>query len=152
VSRAARLAAAPLLAALVLAASAVGAPRLHRTKLPPAPPLPTSLAVDEGEWQVVPSQRRVAAGPVTLRVYNRGEDDHDLTVVDASGREQSILLGPATSGTLRVTQTPGPWKLYCSLFAGTPDSHEDQGMAAVIRAERRPAPRAALSRTATPAR
>lgn len=146
-SRAARLAAALLLAALVLAASAVAAPRLHRTKLPPAPPLPTSLAVDESEWRVVPSQRLVAAGSVTLRVYNRGEDDHDLTVVDASGRERSIVLGPSASGTLHVTLTPGPWKLYCSLFAGTPDSHEAQGMAAVIRAKRPPAPPAALSRS-----
>lgn len=151
-SRPARLAAALLLAALVLAASAAAAPRLHRTKLPPAPPLPTSLAVDEGEWQVVPSQRVVAAGAVTLRVYNRGEDDHDLTLVDASGQKQSILLGPSASGTLRVTLTPGAWKLYCSLFAGTPDSHEDQGMAAVIRAKRPPGGRAVLSRTAVPAR
>ena len=151
-SRAARLAAVLLLAALVLAASAAAAPRLHRTKLPPAPPLPASLAVDEGEWQVVPSQRLVATGTVTLRVYNRGEDDHDLTLVDASGTEQSILLGPGDSGTLRVTLTPGAWKLYCSLFAGTPDSHEAQGMAAIIRAKRPPAPRPAVSRTATPAR
>ena len=35
--------------------------------------------------QVVPSQRLVAAGTVTLRVYNRGQDDHDLTLVNASG-------------------------------------------------------------------
>ena len=145
-SRAARLAAVLLLVAAVSAASAVAAPRLHRTKLPPAPPLPTSLAVDEGEWQVVPSQRLVAAGPVTLRVYNRGEDEHDLTVVDGSGREQSVYLAPGTSGTLQVTLTPGPWKLYCSLFAGSPDSHEAQGMAAVIRAKRPPVRRATAAR------
>ncbi len=151
-SRAARLAAALLLAALLLAATAAAAPRLHRTKRPPAPPLPTSLAVDESEWQVVPSQRVVAAGPVTLRVYNRGEDDHDLAVVDAAGQKQSILLGPGASGTLHVTLGPGSWKLYCSLFAGTPDSHEAAGMAAVIRGRRAPAARAALSRTASPSR
>ena len=39
-----------------------------------------------------------------------------------------------------MTLTPGAWKLYCSLFAGTPDSHEDQGMAAVIRAKRAAGP------------
>lgn len=137
---AARLAAVLLLAALVLAASAAAAPRLHRTKLPPAPPLPTSLSVDESEWKVVPSQRLVAAGPVTLRVYNRGEDDHDLAVVDGAGTRHSLLLAPGATGILRVTLPPGAWKLYCSLFAGTPDSHEDQGMAAVIRAKR-PLPR-----------
>jgi plastocyanin len=146
VSRAARLAAVLLLAAAVSAASAVAAPRLHRTKLPPAPPLPTSLAVDEGEWQVVPSQKLVAAGTVTLRVYNRGEDDHDLAVVDGSGREQSVYLAPGTSGTLQVTLPPGAWKLYCSLFAGSPDSHEALGMAAVIRAKRAPARRATTAR------
>ena len=145
-SRAARLAAVLLLVAAVSAASAVAAPRLHRTKLPPAPPLPTSLAVDEGEWQMVPSQKLVAAGLVTLRVYNRGEDDHDLTVVDASGEEQSVYLAPSTSGTLQVTLTPGAWKLYCSLFAGSPDSHEAQGMATVIRAKRPPARRATAAR------
>ncbi len=69
-----RIAGALICVSLVAAASAVAAPRLHRTKLPPPPPLPTSLAIDETEWKVVPSKTVVAAGRVTLRVYNRGMD------------------------------------------------------------------------------
>jgi len=153
VSRPARIAAALLVAALVMAASAVAAPRQHRAKLPPPLPLPTSLAVDEGEWLVVPSKRVVAAGEVTVRVYNRGEDDHDLSLRDATGAVRQVLLAPGETGTFTVTLTPGVWKLYCSLFAGTPDSHEELGMVAGLRAKADPVRRRVLSRgTAGPAR
>ena len=145
-SRGVRIVAALLALALVMAASAVAAPRLHRTKLPPPLPLPTSLAVDEGEWLVVPSKRVVAAGEVTLRVYNRGMDDHDLAVVDATGAVRDLDLEPGGTGTIRATLTPGVWKLYCSLFAGTPDSHEERGMVAFLRARVDPAPRLSSGR------
>ena len=139
-SRAARIAATTvalsLLAATATAAEA--APRLHRTKLPPPTALPTALAVDETEWSVRPSRRLVAAGQVTLRVYNRGMDDHDLTIADASGVSQQVYLEPKGSGVLRVTLTPGVWRLYCSLFAGTPISHEDLGMVGYVRARADP--------------
>jgi plastocyanin len=130
---------------LVLAAAPAAAGR-KRTLHLPAPKLARSLTVDESEWALRPSKRLVAAGPVRIRVYNRGEDDHDLAVVDGSGREQSVYLAPGTSGTLQVTLPPGAWKLYCSLFAGSPDSHEALGMAAVIRAKRAPARRATTAR------
>ena len=134
-----RLAAA-LVGALVLATApaALGAPRLHRTTLPPPTALPTSLAVDEGEWLVRPSKRLVAAGEVVLRVYNRGMDDHDLTVVDATGQTKRVYLAPTATGVLRVTLTPGTWRLYCSLFAGTPSAHEALGMVAYLRAASSP--------------
>jgi hypothetical protein len=32
-----------------------------------------------------------------------------------------------------VRLKPGRYKLYCSLFAGTPDSHEERGMVASVR-------------------
>jgi len=134
VSRPARIAGLLILLSLAAAASAVAAPRVHRLVLPPPPPLPTSLAVDEDEWTVIPSQRVVAAGPVTLRVYNRGMDDHDLSLVDATGALQQVYLGPGGSAEIRATLTPGDWKLWCSLFAGTPESHEQMGMVTVIRA------------------
>ena len=40
-----------------------------------------------------PSKRLVAAGEVTLRVYNRGMDDHDLTIVDATGHDAAGVPG-----------------------------------------------------------
>ena len=134
-----RIAGALLCVSLVAAASAVAAPRLHRTKLPPPLPLPTSLAVDEGEYVVVPSKKVVAAGPVTFRVYNRGMDDHDLSLTDASGVTRSVYLAPGETGTLQVTLTPGDWRIYCSLFPGTPSSHEALGMVARVRAKKDPA-------------
>ncbi len=139
-SRAVRTAGVAILLALLVAAAAVAAPRLHRTKLPPPTALPTALAVDENEWNVRPSKRLVAAGEVTLRIYNRGMDDHDLTVVDATGATHQVYLEPKGSGVLRVNLAPGRWKLYCSLFAGSPLSHEAAGMVSYITARAEPPP------------
>ena len=133
-----RIAGALICVSLVVAASAVAAPRLHRTKLPPPLPLPTSLAVDEGEYVVVPSKKVVAAGAVTFRVYNRGMDDHDLTLVDATGAVRAVALAPGATESFQATLTPGVWKLYCSLFAGTSSSHEALGMVATVRAKKDP--------------
>ena len=68
-------------------------------------------------------------------------DDHDLTLVDATGALQQVYLPPGGSAEIRATLTPGDWKLYCSLFAGTPESHEQMGMAARHPRPRRPHPR-----------
>ncbi len=123
-----RLAAVFLLVAMLGAATAVAGPRIHRVILPPPPPLPTSLAFDEDEWSITPSKRVVAAGEVTMRVYNRGMDDHDLTVVDAEGRVHQVYLGPGENGTIVADLPAGEYRIVCSLEAGTPQSHEDLGM------------------------
>jgi plastocyanin len=104
--------------------------RHHRLHVPPRPTatLPSSLAVDETEYTLRPSQIVLAAGQVRITVYNRGMDDHDLTVVDASGVAQQVAVKPGESGTLVVALEPGSYRLYCSLFAGTPESHEALGM------------------------
>jgi uncharacterized cupredoxin-like copper-binding protein len=70
----------------------------------------------------------VAAGVVKLRVYNRGEDDHDLVIVDAAGQAHVLALKPGGDGVLTPKLTPGRYRLFCSLQAGTPESHEDRGM------------------------
>lgn len=137
-TRTARAVLALLALSCLLSAAAVAAPRIHRTKLPPPLALPTALSVDETEWSVRPGKRLVAAGEVTLRVVNRGMDDHDLVVVDAAGTTHRVDLGPGAAGTIRAQLTPGVWKLYCSLFGGTPESHEALGMVAYIRAKRDP--------------
>lgn len=105
-------------------------PRQHRLHVPtPAlPTLPSSLAVDENEYTLRPSQIELAAGPVKFNVYNRGMDDHDLTVVDGNGATQQIPVKPGESGTLIVSLKPGSYRLFCSLFAGTPESHDALGM------------------------
>ncbi len=132
-----------LLSASVLAVVAAampaggGALRRHRLILP-TPPLPHSLTVDEREWAVVPSQPVLAAGEVTFQVYDRGQDAHNLTIqgpITRAGagpiRAQAWLKSGGTA-TIAVKLPPGTYKLYCSMFAGTPQSHEMLGMHALI--------------------
>ena len=115
--------------------------RRHRLTVPPPPldtdtgdtSLATGLAVNETEWAVRTSRTELAAGEVTLRVYNTGMDDHDLAVADAGGN----LLGQAglkagADGSIKVTLAPGRYKLYCTLFGGTSESHEVKGMVAYV--------------------
>jgi hypothetical protein len=131
----ARAVAAALLGALaagLLPAGGDASERRHRLRLP-EPDLPRALAVDESEWAVRPSRTLVAAGLVRLRVYNRGEDDHNLVVVDRAGRPQVAFLKPGEATTLSVRLAPGRVRLLCTLFAGTADSHELRGMRAEIR-------------------
>jgi plastocyanin len=90
--------------------------------------LPSSLAVDEDEYTLRPSQIVLAAGQVKITVYNRGMDDHDLTLVDGNGATQQLPIKPGQSGQLIVALKPGSYRLFCSLFAGTPESHDALGM------------------------
>jgi hypothetical protein len=119
------------LAATAAAPAVAGAPiRRHRAHRPPAvaPPPARTLTVDESEWALRPSKVVVAAGLVKLRVYNRGEDDHNLVLVDATGEAHVVLLKPGTDGVLAPKLARGRYRLICSLQAGTPESHEDKGM------------------------
>jgi hypothetical protein len=104
--------------------------RVHRLHIPPAvaPVLPQSLAVDEFEWGMRGTHLQVAAGRLRIHVYNRGMDDHDLAVVDAHGQLHQVPLASGADAILNIDVAAGPVKLFCSLFAGTPDSHEAKGM------------------------
>jgi hypothetical protein len=125
-----------LLALLVLALAAApgvagsAGERIHRLHVPPppTPALPQGIAVDEFEWGMRGSHLVVAQGPLTIHVYNRGMDDHNLTVVDASGVVHTVPLSSGADAELTVNVAAGPVHLYCSLYAGTPDSHEAKGM------------------------
>ncbi len=102
--------------------------------MPPAPP-PRTLSVDLDDtprYGLYPTRRRVQAGAVRIGVYNRGMDDHDLTVVDARGRLRGrVFVAAGQRGSLKVDLSRGPVTLYCSLF-----DHEGLGMKATIRAAR----------------
>jgi hypothetical protein len=125
-----------LLALLTLALAAApgvagsAGERFHRLHVPPPPAvvLPQSLALDEFEWGMRGTHLRVAAGRLRIHVYNRGMDDHDLTLVDAHGKLLSVPLAPGADAVVEADVAAGPVRLYCSLFAGTPDSHVDKGM------------------------
>lgn len=121
-----------LLLALAAAPGVAGSAgeRIHRLHVPPPPVevLPQSLAVDEFEWGMRATHLTVKAGRVRIHVYNRGMDDHDFTFVDAQGKVQSVPLAPGADAVLEADFGAGPVKLYCSLFAGTADSHVAKGM------------------------
>lgn len=99
---------------------------------PPPPPLPRSVAVDETEYSIGLSRSAVGVGEVTFNVFNRGMDDHDLAVVDVNGAVQVVAVPPGESRSLVAQLGAGQVKLYCSLYAGTPESHEALGMSATI--------------------
>lgn len=134
---------AVIVAAVVCASVAVAAMaavtatnRTHRLKLPPRPAFPRALSVDETEYSLGPSRTVVSSGTVRINVYNRGMDDHDLVVYDAAGTAlgQSVLA-PGASDQIVVTLPAGDYRVVCSLFAGTPISHETLGMVFTLTAQ-----------------
>jgi plastocyanin len=99
--------------------------RLHAV----APPLASSMAVDEQEWSITPSQTVVAAGAVTFRAYDRGMDAHNMALIGPNGRQLAqVSMQPGGSGTVTADLPPGHYQLVCTLYAGTPQSHEALGM------------------------
>ena len=122
-------------AAASVAAAALAAPaaaRLLPTHLPP--PRHRSLAVDEREWSVRPSHAGLARGRVRITVYNRGMDDHDLAIAAPDGTIVGrVSVSAGRSATFSpVLRRAGRYRLYCTLFAGTPDAHVARGMLATI--------------------
>lgn len=99
---------------------------------PPPGELSRTVGVDEREWSVGLSRVLVGAGDVTFRIYNRGMDDHDLAVVDADGVRQRVDVPSREDRTMTVRLAPGTVKVVCSLFEGTPASHENAGMVAYL--------------------
>lgn len=116
-----------------LRTAALASERLHRLQVPPAP-LARSLTVDESEFRIRVSKTAVGAGRVTIRAYNRGEDDHDLVVLSGGRALAHAALKPGASAVLVPLLPPGPVRLICSLQAGTPQSHEALGMRVQITA------------------
>jgi plastocyanin len=122
----------PAVCAALLAFPAAASSRRHRLHLPP-PQLPHSLAVDEKEWAVQPSKTILGAGTVRFQAHNRGQDDHNFVIIDSSGKVfGSVSLIPGSSAEVVASLHPGTYRLFCSLFAGTPESHDARGMHAFV--------------------
>lgn len=141
----ARVAFVLLLVAVLGCAATVATARVHRLRVPPAPPLPAAATIDETEWSVSVSRRVLAAGEVTLRVYNRGMDDHDLVLVDSDGVVHRVDVGPGQTDVIRARLAPGRHRVFCSILAGTAESHEAQGMWAELVVRTDPARRGTAS-------
>lgn len=127
-----RLAAVAAVGATLLLTPAAG--RIHRIHLPPSSAtLPHSLAVDESEYTLRPSHTLLAAGRITVNVYNRGMDPHELQFEAPDGRVIGAVVVPVAGAVRETVRLPrGRYRLVCDLFAGTPQSHEMLGMHAEI--------------------
>jgi hypothetical protein len=71
-------------------------------------------------------------------VYDRGQDEHNLTIqgpVTATGAGRvrgQVWMKSGGMATIVTKLPPGTYKLYCSMFVGTPQSHEMLGMETLI--------------------
>jgi hypothetical protein len=103
-----------LCSGLMAAGAAIGAVAAQR---PPA-----RMLVYAQEWSLWPSRSSLPAGRVTVQLWNRGQDAHDLRIrrLNAGGH----MAGSAQD--VRVTQSgalhqatwrlgPGRYQLYCSM-------------------------------------
>jgi uncharacterized cupredoxin-like copper-binding protein len=83
---------------------------------------PARMLVYAQEWSLQPSRPSLPVGRVTVQLWNRGEDAHDLRIrrLNASGAMTGRTQGVATtqSGTLRQATwklRAGTYELYCSM-------------------------------------
>ena len=60
--------------------------------------------------------------------------DFDVLVTEKDGTRHRVPLKPGEAGTIDARLVPGTYRIVCSLFAGTADSHEAKGMAFTLRA------------------
>ena len=106
---------------------------------PSARPASTAVGVGEREFRISVYRPVVAPGALRLNVTNRGEDVHDLVVLDRRGRRMAASgeIGAGARATIRVTlRRSGTYRLVC-----TRDDHAARGMRANLRVvrPRRPA-------------
>ena len=74
------------------------------------------------EWSLWPSRSSVPAGRVTVQLWNRGEDAHDLRI-RRLGQHGAMIgdaqgMGATASGAIRQASwrlRPGRYELYCSM-------------------------------------
>jgi hypothetical protein len=90
--------------------------------LPAAARAPARMLVTAQEWSLTLSRGSVPAGPVTVQLYDRGQDAHNLNIRRLGahrqmvGRAQRVSLtqsGGLTQAGWRLA--PGRYELYCSL-------------------------------------
>jgi plastocyanin len=91
---------------------------------------------DTGDpWVLAPERDRLGAGQITFTGYNRGMDDHNLTVESESRAVRYGMVElPAGSAddppVLTVDLAPGRYVLFCDL-----PTHEQLGMVSTITVE-----------------
>jgi plastocyanin len=116
-------------AACLPAVPAAGAARGH------APAFPSRMLVYAQEWSLWPSRSTVPAGKVTVQLWNRGMDAHDLRIrrLDQAGAMVGRTQGVAVTQSGQLHQSTwrlgtGTYELYCSM-----PGHAARGMHVRIR-------------------
>jgi hypothetical protein len=115
--------------ACLLAAPVAGAGSRH------ARALPSRMLVYAQEWSLWPSRSSVPAGRVTVQLWNRGMDAHDLRIrrLGETGAMIGRAQGVAVTASGRLHQSTwrlgtGAYELYCSM-----PGHAARGMRVRLR-------------------
>ena len=102
-----------------------GASESAATAAPVEPELP-SVEIDFTEYEIL-MDARVPAGPVILRIANRGFEEHNLILVrvesDSTIWETERRLNPGERRAITITFEAGEYRAICD-FSG----HEGRGM------------------------
>jgi uncharacterized cupredoxin-like copper-binding protein len=111
------------------------------TDAPETPADVDTVAVELGEWSVLPDEDSIVAGEVTFEVSNTGEHPHEFVIVksdldpgklpladDGSADEEQVdlideveELEPGDEGEVEVELDAGNYILLCNLV----ETHED---------------------------
>jgi hypothetical protein len=77
------------------------------------------------EWKVELSQPSITAGAVTFTVMNAGTVPHAFEVEGQGIEQETDVIQPGSSTTLKLTLKPGNYDVYCPVGG---DSHKHLGM------------------------
>lgn len=97
---------------------------------PPGPPAPARVQVIAKEYSFTLSRPEVPAGEVIVELVNRGEDMHNMHVLEPTeGTEAGALPNTEPGGVrdLKLKLHAGSYTLFCSL-----PGHEAKGMKATL--------------------
>src|SRR5512146_3507891 len=100
---------------------------------PPAPRPsgdPAVVSAKLSEWKVELSQGAITAGSVTFTVTNAGSIPHAFEVEGQGIEQETAVIQPGSSATLKLTLKPGTYDVYCPVGAG---SHKHLGMETHLR-------------------
>ena len=82
------------------------------------------------EWKVELSQPTITAGAVTFTVTNTGSVPHAFEVEGQGIEQETEVIQPGSSATLKLTLKPGNYDVYCPVGG---DSHKHLGMETHLR-------------------
>jgi plastocyanin len=96
----------------------------------PGPPSPARVQVIAKEYSFTLSRPEVPAGEVIVELLNRGEDPHNLHLLEpVAGSEAGSFsnTAPGAHADLKLNMRPGSYTLFCSL-----PGHQAKGMKATL--------------------